>query len=198
MAAEIHCLLGSCFGYCPQLTHQRLKNRSQPLFCYIINSSLFEMTIFTFPVVSSQPSRQWANSGMPKMETWKGSLAGGVSLWLSSSPPGNWRSLWCSSHILSNFCRLIGARDLWPLSISSLSWWICKCIRQMWRRELYNVAIYFITLLYYFICLRVLTAWMSLHHLQAWCLRRSKEDMGSPRTGITGDHKPTKGFWEMS
>lgn len=61
VAAGEHCLLGSCFAYCPQLTHQRLKNRRQPLFCYIINSSLFEMTIFTFPIVSSQPSRQRAN-----------------------------------------------------------------------------------------------------------------------------------------
>jgi hypothetical protein len=67
----------------------------------------------------------------------------------------------------------------------------------MWRNESYNVMVYFIILLYYFICLGALPACMSVHHLHPSCLRRSKEDIGSPGTGVIDGCKPAYGFWEM-
>lgn len=45
----------------------------------------------------------------------------------------------------------------------------------------------FIYLLFYFICVGILPACISVHHMCARCLWRPEEAVGSPRTGFGDD-----------
>ena len=49
--------------------------------------------------------------------------------------------------------------------------------------------LYSILFKFYFMCMSVLPACMYVHHVHAWCPKRSEEDPGSPETGVTGSCK---------
>lgn len=42
------------------------------------------------------------------------------------------------------------------------------------------------TYLFYDMSIGVLLAWVSVHHVHAWCLQRSYEGVGTPETGVMG------------
>lgn len=46
--------------------------------------------------------------------------------------------------------------------------------------------------------MRVFPAYMYVHHLNAWCLRRSEKGICSPGTRVISDGEPLCGFWEWN
>jgi hypothetical protein len=50
----------------------------------------------------------------------------------------------------------------------------------------------------YFMGMSVLSTYMFIHHVHAWCLRGPEEGVGSPGAGVT-DHKESPcGYWNSS
>lgn len=47
-------------------------------------------------------------------------------------------------------------------------------------------------------CVNALPACMYVHHMLAWCLRKSEEAFKGPRTGVTNACEPWYGCWELS
>lgn len=48
-------------------------------------------------------------------------------------------------------------------------------------------------LFYYFICMGVLPAYISVYHMKALCLQRPEEGVRPPGLGVTGDCDPLCG-----
>jgi hypothetical protein len=51
---------------------------------------------------------------------------------------------------------------------------------------------------FYLMCISILPASLSVHHMCAWCPGRSEEGIGFPRTGVTDSHELLCGSWELS
>jgi hypothetical protein len=47
-------------------------------------------------------------------------------------------------------------------------------------------------------CMGVLPAYMTLHHMCVWCLQRLEEGIGCPGSVVTSSCEPLCGFWESN
>lgn len=50
----------------------------------------------------------------------------------------------------------------------------------------------------YFLCVLVFYLCVCVHHVCAWYLKRSEEDVQSPRTRVSDDFEPSSVFWELN
>lgn len=59
--------------------------------------------------------------------------------------------------------------------------------------------LFFLRYIYFTLtCISVLLACMSVHHIHAWCLLRSKEGIGSPGSEITDGCELLCGYWDLN
>jgi hypothetical protein len=70
------------------------------------------------------------------------------------------------------------------------------CVSTCMKERSYNILFKNCQIVF---CLKgCLPACISVHHMCAWCLRRSGEDMISSVTGVTNDCELPCGCWELS
>ena len=56
----------------------------------------------------------------------------------------------------------------------------------------------FYLFLFYFMCMNVLPACLSVHHMSAWCPGKPEEGIRFPRTGVTDGCKTPSVCWELN
>lgn len=47
-------------------------------------------------------------------------------------------------------------------------------------------------------CMNVFPAYMYVHHIYVWCLKKSEEGLESAETEIMNGCEPPSGFWESN